>query len=285
MEGITKSVGRGGVNLKGDVERVQKWLNLAVYGATLKEDGAIGPGTIGGIDYFQAHDLKIKPDGRIDPDGATVIALRNRAESPQCTTDSIGLPAAGTAAALGAADFATAAATLGCEVAAIKAVTEVESQGAGFLASKRPKILFEAHIFSRLTYHVFDKTYPDISSKTWNKQFYKGNEEEYPRLMKAMAVNRQAALKSASWGMFQIMGFNHEGCGYGSVELFVQAMFESEGKHLRAFCAFLKKSKLDGHLKTKNWASFAAGYNGPAYAENKYDTKMATAYKKFSGAK
>ncbi|WP_262919099.1 N-acetylmuramidase family protein [Niabella hibiscisoli] len=44
-------------------------------------------------------------------------------------------------------DFQDAARQLNCEVAAIKAVAEVESKGDGFLPTGEPKILFERHIF------------------------------------------------------------------------------------------------------------------------------------------
>jgi hypothetical protein len=33
-------------------------------------------------------------------------------------------------------------------------------------------------------------------------------------------------------------------------------------------------------IRTKNWPSFARQYNGPAYAKNKYDEKLAEAYLK-----
>ena len=38
-------------------------------------------------------------------------------------------------------------------------------------------------------------------------------------------------------------------------------------------------------LKAKDWANFARGYNGPAYAKNRYDVKLAAAYAKFSKKK
>lgn len=44
-------------------------------------------------------------------------------------------------AALTAEDLARAARALDCEVALIKAVSEVESSGSGFLPSGKPKIL------------------------------------------------------------------------------------------------------------------------------------------------
>ncbi len=34
-------------------------------------------------------------------------------------------------------------------------------------------------------------------------------------------------------------------------------------------------------LKNKDWGTFARLYNGPAYAQNKYDIKLAEAYQKY----
>ena len=35
-------------------------------------------------------------------------------------------------------------------------------------------------------------------------------------------------------------------------------------------------------LQNRNWADFAKRYNGPAYAQNKYDEKLAKAYAKYA---
>lgn len=193
------------------------------------------------------------------------------------------LPAVCGAARLCDADYERAATALACEVAVIKAVTAVEAGAAGFLVSKRPKILFEAHIFSRETAHKYDATNPAISCPTWNRALYKKNgEQEYDRLLAAIALDRAAALRSASWGLFQIMGFNHRNAGYGTIDRFVSAMYESEGAHLDAFVSLLKKNRWDTALREKRWADFAKCYNGPAYAENKYDVKLKAAHDRFA---
>jgi N-acetylmuramidase-like protein/putative peptidoglycan binding protein len=285
MESIEKSVGRGGVNRPQDIVAVQRLLKTAIQGLQLSEDGKIGPSTIAAIDYFQAHLMRIRPDGRVDPKGATLIKLNECGDAPLCMVESVGLPAPGDTSPLKEADFQTCATKLGCEVAAIRAVSDVESKGSGFLSSKRPTILFEAHIFSRETFHCFDKVYPDISSKTWNKKLYAGGENEYPRLTKAMALDREAALRSASWGRFQLMGFNCKDCGYNSVDDFVAAMFASERKQLTAFADFVKARKLDMYLKSKNWADFAYSFNGPGYEDNNYDGRLEAAYKKYNPKK
>jgi hypothetical protein len=168
-----------------------------------------------------------------------------------------------------------AATKLKCQVAAVRAVIDVESRG-GFLADGRPKILFERHYFSRLTGHRFDGAHPDISNPKWGG--YKGGAAEYDRLGRAVNLDREAALRSASWGAFQIMGDNCKACGFATGEDFVKAMVSGEPAQLDAFVSFVKKNGLDDELIRCDWAGFARGYNGPAYKANKYDEKLKAAY-------
>ena len=179
-------------------------------------------------------------------------------------------------------NFKDAANLLLIEVAAIKAVAEVESRGAGFFEDGRPKILFEAHIFGSQTKHKYDATHPNISCKKWDKKLYKGGIKEYDRLNEAMALDKDAALKSASWGKFQVMGFNYKICGWDTVQSFVDDMYKDEGEHLKSFVGFIRSNNLAKYLQTKDWAKFAKAYNGPAYAQNKYDVKMREAYEKYA---
>ena len=179
-------------------------------------------------------------------------------------------------------DFERVAQRLGCEVAAVKAVAQVESGGRdGFLRDGRPKILFESRWFHKLTNGRHDAKHGDISTPTWVRN-YLGGAGEFERLGKAIKLNREAALKSASWGMFQILGVNHALCGFDSVEAFVKAQVESEGRHLDAFAGFVLSRKLDDELRDRRWADFARVYNGPGYRENRYDEKMAEAYAEHS---
>jgi hypothetical protein len=169
-----------------------------------------------------------------------------------------------------------AAKSIGCTVAAVKSVIDVESHG-GFLPDGRPKILFERHYFSRLTRGKYDDSNPDISAKKWGG--YKGGAAEYERLGRAIKLDRTAALKSASWGAFQIMGDNCRACGFADVEDFVKAMVAGEAEQLEAFVKFVKKSRLEDELIRLDWAGFARGYNGSAYKTNRYDEKLAAAYR------
>ncbi len=189
----------------------------------------------------------------------------------------------GTARQLKQDDIIRAAREIKCDKATIWAIAEVESNGNGFLLDNRPKILFEAHIFSSLTDHAFDQKYPNISSARWNKDLYgTSGEHQYNRLTQAMQLNKEAALHATSWGMFQIMGFNFRNCGFSSIEIFIEAMKRSEGAQLDAMLGFVRHLGLDGALQNRDWAAFAKGYNGPRYQENNYDEKLELAWRKYS---
>ncbi len=179
-------------------------------------------------------------------------------------------------------DYIDSAKELGCSVASVKAVAEVESLGDGFLIDGRPKILFEAHKFSEYTGRQYDSSHPNISSLKWNRRLYRGGVGEYARLQQALALDHVAALKAASWGKFQILGANHKLCGFKTVEAFVEAHFHSENEQLDAFVSFVKARGLQQAIINKDWAVFAKGYNGKRYKENGYHVKLAKADMKYS---
>ena len=183
---------------------------------------------------------------------------------------------------LAMADYQAVATAIRCEVAAVRAVVSVEAAGSGFYSDGRPKILFEAHWFCDLTNGDYDDDYPSISSQVWNRDLYIGGVGEWDRLYLACTLDRAAAMKSASWGLGQVMGFNHKAAGYGDVESFVRDMHLSEGKQLMAMFNFIKTNGLDRALIRKDWATFARGYNGESYRENAYDEKLADAYDSWS---
>ena len=185
--------------------------------------------------------------------------------------------------------FADAAQALGCEVAAVKAVAEVESRGGGFDALRRPKVLYERHVFARCTVPrgKFDAQSPDVSGfrKPYAPGTYGNGEKQYARLAQALLLDRTAALKALSWGMFQILGENHKACGFATVDEFVASMTVSEVEHLKAFVNFIRgDARLSQAIRKKDWAGFARGYNGAEYAKFQYDTKIAAAFRRHGGA-
>ncbi|WP_233574854.1 N-acetylmuramidase family protein [Pusillimonas sp. NJUB218] len=182
-----------------------------------------------------------------------------------------------------------AALDLEVDLASILAVNEVESRGLGFVRDNLPVILFERHVFWRQL--VTRK----IDPQPWAKKFpgvvnqarggYAGGISEYTRLSVAKGINASAAFESCSWGLFQIMGFHAESLGFKSVEEFVAYQQESECNQLRTFVRFILADKdLHRALRQRRWSTFARLYNGPAYADNLYDVKLARAYKRHSEA-
>jgi hypothetical protein len=169
---------------------------------------------------------------------------------------------------------------LGVGVPELLAVLAVESKTCGFLPDRRPIILFERHVFHQRTRGRFSQSHPDISNP--QPGGYAGLAREYARLERATRLDRSAALMSASWGAGQIMGFNHEAAGFADVETMVAAMQASEDAQLAAVAAFVRSQKLTPLLRARDWASFARRYNGPAYARNKYDVRLAGAYKQYA---
>jgi hypothetical protein len=187
------------------------------------------------------------------------------------------------------ADLMRAADTLGVSLATVKAVNEVESQGCGFLPDGRPVILFERHVFyERLAAHGVEPAahaarLPAIVNTA--RGGYAGGAAEYRRLAMATAICVSAALESASWGAFQVMGYHWQRLRYASIEAFVAAMRRSEGDQLDAFVRYVQAdAALTKALAARKWAAFARGYNGAAYAQNLYDVKLARAYQRYAEA-
>ena len=160
-------------------------------------------------------------------------------------------------------------------------VLSVETKGSGFLPNRKPKILFERHVFSRLTKRQFDTSHPNISSRSAGGYGAAGS-HQYDRLAEAMTLSEDAALMSASWGLAQIMGENFAKAGFANVQDMVQSMVNSEDKQIAAFSSFLLSSRLDQAINTHAWAKFAKSYNGPNYEKNQYDTKLERFYNKYS---
>src|SRR5262245_18900191 len=114
-------------------------------------------------------------------------------------------------------------------------VLNVETSGCGFLPDRRPQILYERHIFHRLTGGRFDDG--DLSDPTAGGYGARGA-HQYDRLTAAMTFDRVAALESASWGLGQVLGENFAIAGFASVDEMVQATSDSEDAQIAAAGAF-----------------------------------------------
>jgi hypothetical protein len=183
-------------------------------------------------------------------------------------------------------DLEAIADSAGIELAALRAVVAVEAAGSGFDSDGRPKILYEPHIFWRLLDEEDrqDAMDEELAYPKWGmKPYPKGSDAQYERLTDAMEYDQSAALQSCSWGMGQVMGGNYKVAGYANVESMVLACMESEANQVEMMVNFIKGNRLLAALQSHDWAAFAKGYNGPGYAKNAYDVKLAEAYERFSG--
>jgi len=168
---------------------------------------------------------------------------------------------------------------LGVSEPEVWAVLTVETRGFGFLKDRRPQILYERHIFHRLTQGKYSADHGDISNPKGGG--YVSGAAEYPRLAAAMQLDAHAALQSASWGIGQVMGFNFKEAGFTSVEAMVEAMVKDENAQLMAMASFVKANGLASAMQRQNWVSFARGYNGSEFKKNEYDTRLAAAHAKY----
>lgn len=165
------------------------------------------------------------------------------------------------------------------------AILDVESAGRGFDSKGRPRMLFEPHIFYKELGSGMKRTKAvkaGLAYPRWRLGYPK---DSYPRLMEAMKIDKDAALRSASWGLGQIMGFNCVAAGYPTAEAMVEDFLDDEETHLNAMVTFIISAKLDRFLRARDWAGFAAGYNGPGFARNGYDKKLAASFHKWQAIK
>jgi hypothetical protein len=139
------------------------------------------------------------------------------------------------------ADYLRFAEILGIDAATIRAVMEVETgPGSGFLPDGRMKILFERHVFHRLTGGRYDESHPDVSSPTGGGYGPSGD-AQYNRVAEAFSLDPDAALQATSWGRLQIMGMQYKSLGYDTVGEFVRFMSQSDANQLEAgFIGFIR---------------------------------------------
>lgn len=256
-----------------EVRLLQK--GLAIFGKTVNNitafDNSFGPGTELALKRFQAENA-LATTGVYDQDTKDLLG-------PEIDDMFIRL-----------ADMNDYAKDISVEPAALKAVYTVESKGDGFYPSGRCVILFEGHIFYRLYERKYGTTkvqslarqYPSLVYKSWTSKYYYGGDREHQRLEAAKRIDANIAIQSTSWGLFQVMGFNYATAGFNSPEDYVDAMNDSEFEQFNAGCAFISSNKsMLSALQSKNWPAFAKLYNGPAYAQNSYDSKLNRAYNNY----
>lgn len=275
------------------LEREPYWwevVNFAPNEPRVLKRGASGPEVVSLQNELNRVGFNLKPDGDFGP--GTERAVRDYQRRMGLVAD--GVFGDRTAAALeghkfpeslSEEDLVAAAKELKVDVASIKAISHVESSGMGFFPNGKPAILYERHWMRRRLIHYkvdpapFITKHPGIVNTIIGG--YLGGVREYGRLEKAIQINETAALESASWGRYQIMGFHWEDLGYSSVQEFVRKMELNEAEHLKALVKFIQNDTvLLKSLRNRDWLTFARRYNGPA--QKGYDKRLDQAFKSFS---
>jgi len=181
------------------------------------------------------------------------------------------------------ADIQRAADDLRAPVAIIKAVRRVEAPRGAFDGNGRPSILFERHKFSAHSKGRFDKVAPDISGGPYGKGGYGAFSAQYPKLLKACALDPDAAIAACSWGAFQVLGENAEAMDYASGFDMVLSLATGEPAHLDSFVRFVRMKKLEDELRAcrpgdpESCIPFVRGYNGTGFRQFNYHVSLAQA--------
>lgn len=181
-----------------------------------------------------------------------------------------------------------AATDINIPLAALRAVIDTECKGEGFNSDGTPVVLFERHVFRR---RLIANGKADIAMKAMRERpdlcnttmgGYGLYSAQHQRLTAATRYDRASALESASWGIGQVMGYHWKDLGYVSLQSFINSMYRDEYSQLLAMCKFIVRNRLDKYLRNQDWKNFALRYNGPDYAKNNYDIKLANAYKRYA---
>ncbi len=203
----------------------------------------------------------------------------------------------GLAAALDKWDIPRICVQHGWHPAALESIARVESGGFGWFRDGRCKMLPEPHIFLR----QLKKYAPSLrqeairrglaTTTTFKKtraaghyRRMKGADPRYRLLAKWRKLHEEAALASASWGTYQIMGFNAKTCGWDKPSQMVQAFFTGEREQLKAFVNFLLKNRLKKAIQELNFARVEKVYNGGGLG-GAYAKRMLSWYRKLSRGK
>lgn len=273
------------------ISKIQRAINEIIY-TRLETDGYFGENTKISLQDLQVY-FNIEPTGIYE---GKIAEMLDAYITERFLVDS---------------DYGIAALKLKVDEPTVRAVTEVEAKGYGFLKTGRSTILYERHVFYREFNKKLDKGLVDVKqllkrenlNETTNVSLLKqhleqkypnlynrtpggyqgtsnGIEHEYVKMEQAKLIDDECALLSVSYGLFQLMGFNYKASGFKTVNEMYLACARSERNQLDAFCNFvLSENRLINPLRKGDMLSFALAYNGPA--QQGYDLKLTEAKNKW----
>ena len=232
------------------------------------------------VSYLQRR-LNVSMSGEFDVETETVLKRAQLATGNQAD----GVYGPMTNAALTMVQTSTlpaVAQTVAIDVGALHALLLVETVGRGFYTNGLPKILLERHyVYKLATAHERSLLPETVCNATPGG--YQGGLAEWSRFDTVAAVDVNLAIQSCSWGIAQIMGIQCQRFNMSPMAFLLEQVTNEDtqiallGRYITANAALRQA------LQQHDWAEVARLYNGADYAENHYDTKLATAYASFQG--
>lgn len=183
-----------------------------------------------------------------------------------------------------------AAQAAGIEPAALCALVEVETGGKLFEQDGRtPQLLYERHVAYREASKVGKLAAfvaKGLAIPKWNRATqYRDERTSAQRLdlmARAKAIDEETALRSASWGLGQTMGFLAPSLGFATAREMVAHQTGSIDGQIDCMVREIKRSHLVEPMNAHDWPHVARIYNGSGYAANQYDSKLAEAHKRWA---
>lgn len=171
--------------------------------------------------------------------GAALDAKQDRAVNAALVAELVNLQP-GDPARLGRVDFVRVAEERGIEPWKLHGLADIEARRGGFDNFGRATMVPELHQFSKRTAHAYDVKHPTLSIPKWihpskvkkGHPYLLDNLGRWDILAQQAALNFEAAIQSASWCAFQIMGFNFRKVNFDSAFDLVRYLYQGERQQL-----------------------------------------------------
>lgn len=162
------------------------------------------------------------------------------------------------------------------EYRVLKSIIQIESGQHGFsLLTGKIIIQFEPAWFKR----EYSYWANDVKHAVWQSNAVGDQQEEWIAFNSAFAENPDAAMKSTSIGLMQVMGFHYAELGFKTVGAMWDYAKENEYNQVMLAIKWIKTvPALDRAIKNKDWDKIAYYYNGQNYKRYHYADRLVAAY-------
>lgn len=270
------------------VKTMQEKLNLVGYNCGTP-DGKFGSNTDTQVKNFQSA-KSLTPDGKAGKNTLTKLNEASQGGGSGETTD-----AAKTLKKTHGSLITTYANQYSIDQNVLGGFILVESSGSGFSGGK-VKIRLENHHFIKYAGSEYKDKYFTYGSPTYTGHKYRKNvnnawitchtsqTQENDAFDFAKTLNENAAYMSISMGLGQIMGFNHQTCGFSTAKAMYTDFAKGEGNQIKGMIMFIaSNSSLLQACRDKNYKKIAEYYNGAGNVSD-YAPKLEKAYTYYKNA-